>query len=117
MDDPCSIVLAKVHGMKPASLTTLCKQYLSLKSQIDELNATSKPLADEAKAIQLQVLELMQTEKLTLHQKGKVTASLEQKANTVSWAAEFLAACGPEKVTALKLAAGTTTAVKISLQK
>ena len=103
--------------MKPASLTTLCKTYLSLKSQIDELNATAKPLADEAKNVQQQVLDLMQSQKMTVHQKGKVTASLEEKVNSVSWAAEFLAACGPEKVTALKLAAGTTTAVKISLQK
>ncbi len=116
-DDPPFIVLAKECGMKPASLTTLCKKYLALKDQADELNAKLKPINDQAKDLQSQVLEQMQSEKLSVFQKGKLTAALEEKANSVSWAGECLKALGPEKITAIKQVAGTSTTVKISQQK
>ncbi|MBL8819099.1 MAG: hypothetical protein JNL58_23925 [Planctomyces sp.] len=95
--------------------STLMKKYLDNKAKIKAIEGESKPLRDENKMIEEEVLTRLQGEGKNLFQKGKMVATVEQQANSVPWAKEFLKAMGPEAVEAAKEAAGTKTVVNIAL--
>lgn len=100
--------------MAVPALSTRIKRYLDNKAVAADLKAQLKPIEDENKLIEAEVLERLQAEGKDSFAQGKLLAVLQQKPNSVSWATEFLKAMGAAKAEEAKQNAGSKTVVVIS---
>lgn len=100
--------------MAVPATSTLLKKYLENKAKATALKHQAKPFDDENKLIEEEVLKRLQDEGKEVFQQGKVLASVQTKANSVSWATEFLKAMGAEAAEEAKQNAGTKTVVVIT---
>lgn len=100
--------------MAVPALSSRIKKYLDNKAAAKALKDQLKPLEDENKLIEAEVLERLQAEKKDSFQQGKLLAVLQEKPNSVSWASEFLKAMGAAAAEEAKQNAGSKTVVVIS---
>lgn len=94
--------------------STLMRKYLANKKKVKELRDKAKPLEDENKQLEAEVLRRLQDEGKDVYQHGKMLATVETKPASVSWASEFLKACGPDAAEEARSNAGTKTCVNIT---